>query len=246
MSRRPRMVSPEMTHDRSVPAAARGGQAEHVAGLVALARRHRRVHVVVAEPVVGQHVGPRVKQDAVARQPVAAGAPDLLVVALDRSRHVAVDDVADVRLVDPHPERDRRDHHVDLVARERVLGPVARRRGPGRRGTAAARTPRSTQVLGQRFARLAGQRVDDPALIRAGPRPAGRWRCAPPCRPVLAVFPLVISRQVQVGAEEAAPVTGRVDHRQLADDVGASPPASPSRSAPAPGCRPAARCRTAA
>ena len=37
------------------------------------------------------------------------------------SRHLAVDHVADVRLVDPHAERDRRDDDVDLVAGEGIL-----------------------------------------------------------------------------------------------------------------------------
>ena len=73
------------------------------------------------EAIVRQHVGPRVEQHAVARQAVAAGAADLLVVALDRPRHVAVDHVADVRLVDAHAEGDGGDHDVDLVAREGVL-----------------------------------------------------------------------------------------------------------------------------
>ena len=51
-----------------------------------------------------EDVGPRVEEDAVARQPVASGPADLLVVALDRLRHIPMDDEADVGLVDSHAE----------------------------------------------------------------------------------------------------------------------------------------------
>src|SRR2546429_5994777 len=49
----------------------------------------------------------RSQQQAFARQPVAARAAGFLVIALDVLRQVVVDHEADVRLVDPHPERDR-------------------------------------------------------------------------------------------------------------------------------------------
>ena len=82
--------------------------------------------MLVLHALVADHVGPRVEQHAVAREAVAPGAPDLLVVALDRARHLAVDDVAHVRLVDAHAEGDGRDDDVDLVAREGVLVSRAR------------------------------------------------------------------------------------------------------------------------
>ncbi len=44
------------------------------------------------------------------RLPIASGPPDLLNVLLQRAWHLIVDDVADVRLVDPHAEGARRDH----------------------------------------------------------------------------------------------------------------------------------------
>ena len=54
-------------------------------------------------------------------KPVASGPPGFLVIALDVLRQVVVDDEADVRLVDPHPEGDRRAHHPDVVAQEHLL-----------------------------------------------------------------------------------------------------------------------------
>src|SRR3989442_1217286 len=56
----------------------------------------------------------------------ATRAPDLLVVALDGARHVAVDDIADVGLVDAHAEGHRGDDDVDVVALEGLLRPRAR------------------------------------------------------------------------------------------------------------------------
>jgi hypothetical protein len=59
-----------------------------------------------------------------------------------------VEDVADVRLVDPHAERDGRDHDVGLVAREGVLVAGADRIvEPGVVGT--ARTPAAARKLGR-------------------------------------------------------------------------------------------------
>ena len=128
------------------------------ADLNVLARRLVAAAELGGEAIARQHVGPRIEQHAVAGQPVAAGAADLLVVALDRARHVAVDHVADVRLVDAHAERDGRDHHLDLVARERVLDRVARAR-------------LHAGVVG------GGAHALAPAARRPAPRtPCARWR----------------------------------------------------------------------
>ena len=62
-----------------------------------------------------------VECERVGRQPVAPGAADLLVVALDVVRHVGVADEAHVRLVDPHAERDGRHHHDAVLLQEDVL-----------------------------------------------------------------------------------------------------------------------------
>ena len=51
-----------------------------------------------------------VERQRIGGQPVAAGAADLLVIALDIGRHVGVQHEAHVGLVDAHAERDGRDH----------------------------------------------------------------------------------------------------------------------------------------
>ncbi len=117
----------------------------HLADARALALLHVG-RAVREEAVVAEHVGVRVEEHAVGGDAVAPGAADLLVVRLERARHVAVDHVADVRLVDAHPERDRRDHDVAVVVAEGVLraGPHVRLQPSvvGERGD-----PRLAQVL---------------------------------------------------------------------------------------------------
>ncbi len=61
------------------------------------------------------------KQQALARQTVAPGAPGFLVVALDVLRQIVVNDEADVRLVDAHAEGDRRADDVHFVAQKELL-----------------------------------------------------------------------------------------------------------------------------
>ncbi len=81
---------------------------------------------------------------------VAAGAPDLLRVRLEALRQVVVVDVADVGLVDPHPEGDRRDHDrlrragPPLLHRDALLGAHAGVVGPGREA-GGAEEPRDPQ-----------------------------------------------------------------------------------------------------
>src|SRR5690606_3906132 len=96
--------------DEILMAAAVGfGKAEDLASLRHETRGRLRVLVLAGEALVRLHVGPGVEEDAVARQTVATGAPDLLIVALDGARQVVVHDEADVGLVDAHAERDGRD-----------------------------------------------------------------------------------------------------------------------------------------
>ncbi len=66
----------------------------------------------VAGAVEGERIG---------GQSVAAGAADLLVIALDVVRHVGVADEAHVGLVDPHAERDRRHHDDAVLLQECIL-----------------------------------------------------------------------------------------------------------------------------
>src|SRR5258708_15251605 len=78
----------------------------------------RRVHDLGEEALVAHHVGPREEHHAIAGLAVAARASDLLVPRFDTARHVAMGHVAHLGLVDPHAERDGRDDHVEIAARE--------------------------------------------------------------------------------------------------------------------------------
>ena len=61
------------------------------------------------------------EQDAVRLVDGASGAPHLLVVVDDRRRRLVVEHEREVRLVEPHPQRRRRDERLDLVAEQRLL-----------------------------------------------------------------------------------------------------------------------------
>ena len=103
------------------------------------------------------------KQLADARLAVSAGTPDLLRVRLEALRQVVVVDVANVRLVDPHPERDRRDHdplrraRPPLLHRDALLGAHAgvvrhapadpRRRAARRSATTSAAASRTRSSI---------------------------------------------------------------------------------------------------
>ena len=80
-------------------------------------QRLPRGRVAVGEVLERGHVVRTREQLARAFLPVPSGAPDLLRVRLEPLRQIVVVDVANVGLVDPHPERDRRDH--DPVGRPR-------------------------------------------------------------------------------------------------------------------------------
>ena len=64
------------------------------------------------KPLLDRKVALVEEEDAAGRVAVAAGAPHLLEVPLQGPGRVIVDDVADVRLVDPEAEGARR-HHDD-------------------------------------------------------------------------------------------------------------------------------------
>jgi len=128
-----------------------------------------------------------------------------------------MDDVADVRLVDAHPEGDRRHHDVDLVAREGVL--VPRPHGvlePGvvRHGAHAG----GTEELGQGFDVLPRQHVDNAAL--AAPAPRVGQQVLP--RPAAVAF--LVRRDDEVRPEERPLEAVGLHHAELADDVAGDPP----------------------
>jgi hypothetical protein len=119
----------------------------------------------VDQPPLLHDVGEAVGEPGGRGLSVPAGSSGLLVVALHRPRQVQVRDEPDIRLVDPHPERDRRDHHQPLFAQEAglVLG-AGGGVEPGvvrHRGDAAVGQERRDPLGG-----IAGQAVDDPRVAR--------------------------------------------------------------------------------
>jgi hypothetical protein len=195
-----------------MPALTGVGEAEHLDRLPAGLCAHVGVRDLLQEQVVADHVRPRIEQHAVALQPVASGAPDLLGPRLDAARHVAVDHEAHVALVDPHAERHGRDHHVQLVARERVLGARALFvREPGVVGARAHAV--APEPLAQALHRLAALRVHDAALAGAPPHDPQHVAAA------LAPAAFLLHRDAEVGPVEGALVAGGLAHPELADDV---------------------------
>ena len=191
-------------------------QPEQVHRRPSLRLAHPRILDLVQEPLAHLHVGPRIEEDAVARQPVPPRASDLLIPRLDVRRHVAVDDEAHVRLVDPHPEGDRRDHDVDLVPGERLLVVGARlvveSRVVGHRVHALA-----AQELGHLLDGLPRQAVDDAALP---PVAADEPQNLGPRVPL----PLLPAHDAQVRTEEGPLEPLGPAHAELAQDVGGDRP----------------------
>src|SRR5450432_3241645 len=211
------------------------GHPEHLAGLLLLPLRYVG-RTVAGESSVAHHVGPGIEEHAGARETVAAGAAYLLVVALDRSGHVPVNDVADVRLVDSHAEGHGGDHDVHLIPAKGILGSASllgRQAGVIGGGANALVAQKLRGALGG----LARQTVDDPALPAMGPdqsqdrgtNPAAPARSVLPgaarttparAHPLhLALAPFAIRRQGQVATKEAAAIRRGIDHGQLLDDV---------------------------
>ena len=59
-----------------------------------------------------------VQQQAMSRQPIPPGAPDLLVIAFNAFGQVMVQNKAHIRFIDPHPEGDSGDDDLDIVVDE--------------------------------------------------------------------------------------------------------------------------------
>ncbi len=117
----------------------------------------------VDPPLLGHHVGQPVHHPRVSRLTVAPGAAGLLVVALDRLGHVQVGDEADVRLVDPHTERDRGDHDNAVLQAEPSLGVATGLRAHA--GVVCDRVDAaSAQPPGGLVHLLSRAAVDDPGL----------------------------------------------------------------------------------
>ena len=137
------------------------GMLEHVREQAG--ERLARRRVAVGEVLERRHVVGAGEQLADALLAVASGAADLLRVRLEALRQVVVVDVADVGLVDPHPERDRRDHdplrraRPPLLHRDALLAcscrrgrgaPAGRPRRAARRSAAAVRCSVTYTIVG--------------------------------------------------------------------------------------------------
>ena len=150
------------------------------------------------------------EEDRPRGEPVPPRAPDLLVVPLDARRQAGVEDGPHVGLVDPHPEGDRRDHHVDPPLQEPALRLVPRLRRHPRVVRHGLQAPR--QLVRERFRIAPGRRVDDRGAPRAvgedlpdDPPPAARRRLGH------------LDRQVR--PPEAVDEAGRFRHPELLANV---------------------------
>ena len=67
------------------------------------------------------HVACAEQQQTITRQSVAARAPGFLIVTLDVLGQIVMHHKAHIRLVDAHPERDRRRDHARIIAQKLLL-----------------------------------------------------------------------------------------------------------------------------
>ena len=168
-----------------MPAAAALGPAHQLEEQAPLVRDHGRVACAspLEQAAPQRHVAGRHEQQPERGLAVAAGAPDLLVVGLDRAGRREVDDGAHVGAVDAHAERVGGDDDLERARRgTRCCAACARgpARGPRGRPRRASRAPRAARLL---LGALARRRVDDGhAARRARARPAPRRAARRPAR----------------------------------------------------------------
>ena len=157
-------------------------------------------------------VAGRVKQEAVGARSVAAGAPCLLVVVLQRERQVVVGNIAHVGLVDPHAKGVGRHHHAGPVVEEVVLVAFAlARREP--RVVARGGQPLVPQQFADLLDGAPARTVDDSRAF--GPLAAEGYEHA-----VLLGMPAgALHREEQVGTVEAGEDHERVAQRERLPDV---------------------------
>ena len=133
----------------------------------------RRLGVVaLVEKLVRFAVDEGVDEDRARGLAVAAGAADLLVVALDARGQRGVHDGPDVGLVDAHAEGDGGDDDVELAAEEAGLHAVALRARPCPRGRRRAANAVGQLARQRRRRPCATARRRWPASLAAGPRSA--------------------------------------------------------------------------
>ena len=160
----------EVLHQHPMPANPSSRKAVHLANLSEGVCPDGIVDLLffprfLQDPLPGSRVFIRVQQDAFGLETVPPRPAGLLLIGLDRLGHAGMHDVADVRSVDSHPECHGRDHHVTLLAAERVLCRLALlRRHP--RVVADRLDSATPEPVGDRIDVLAADAVDDAPFTR--------------------------------------------------------------------------------
>ena len=88
---------------------------------------HLALPALLGETSKHDQVAQRIEKQRVAPQAIPARPSDLLIIILDASRHVVMDDPAHVAFIDAHPESDRGAYHIHTVVDKVVLGFLAKR-----------------------------------------------------------------------------------------------------------------------
>ena len=127
-----------------------------------LARR-RPFAVAFEHGPPAREVATGIDQQALGLQAIAAGAARFLLIVLERLRRARMHDEPDVGSIDPHAERDRRHHDVDVFVEKRVLVAMPRLVVESRVVRARAH-PGGLQPFRQRVDFLPGLAVDDARL----------------------------------------------------------------------------------
>jgi hypothetical protein len=164
------------------------------------------------EELLGPHVGRREEERATGGQAVASGAADLLVIRLERARHVGVRHEAQVALVDPHAEGVGGGDHLDAAREEIVLHAGALVVPQPAVVLPRPEAPLLEMQSPQRHV-LPGRRVDDAGRPRV---PQQRLEGAR----LVAARPQRLHREGQVRALEAGDHFERPLQTELARDVG--------------------------
>ena len=116
------------------------------------------------DPLPALEVRSAVEHEALGGEPVPPGATGLLAVLLDALGQARVDDEADVRSVDPHPEGDGGHHHVEALPEESLLDPRALR-GVEAGVVGHGSNARARELPGELLGVLAADAVDDARLV---------------------------------------------------------------------------------
>ena len=99
----------------------RFGEGPHRVKLVAFDILQLPLRFLFQTAAQPRHIRRVVKQHRFRRQTITPGAAGFLIVGFDIARNVEMHHKAHVGLVDPHPERHRCDHDLQVVALEFFL-----------------------------------------------------------------------------------------------------------------------------